>query len=370
MSRVFFAKYYEKGSTVMGGDQMSEALRLVGVDASSASVHELAGVRDSIIVFIKTSKLPDLVAAKRRGNLLVLDVQDTVCFKRHIKNRWLYDGLIFKNRRQLRDFGGARQLGAVIYHQWDPRYRRHSAGESILSPAYLGLERSLRSLWGRLPSTPCIDHDYFAQAPKFNCHISIRETRREFLYKPGTKVSTAAACGAGLITTRDESALEMLGPDYPFYTEPDLASVTAAIERAREALGGPAWRAALARLEAVRDATRIENIASILAGYLAAAPRMGVDAQALSFAEVEELAVGRVGLLAEMGPIRRELQRVGRSKGRGPVAPGRRVVVVPQVVVAMNLGCSADPDGRYHARLAVGNCAGSVASVESASGSA
>ncbi len=48
---------------------------------------------------------PLLARAKARGHRLVLDVQDTVVFKRRIKNKWLYDALIFKSRRQLADFG-------------------------------------------------------------------------------------------------------------------------------------------------------------------------------------------------------------------------------------------------------------------------
>lgn len=70
---VAFVKYYEKGSTVMGADQVA-----------------------------------------RRGHKLVLDVQDTVVFKQHIKNKWLYGTLISKSGRQLADFGRKGKLGRVI----------------------------------------------------------------------------------------------------------------------------------------------------------------------------------------------------------------------------------------------------------------
>lgn len=269
MRPVVFVKYYEKGSTLMGADQISAALCARGADARSLPVRAIGSVRDSILVFIKTSKLPDLLAARRRGNILVLDLQDTLCFKRRIKNRWLFHGLLFKSARQLRDFGDARRRCAVIYHQWDPRYTPHRAGDAELKIAYLGLERSLRTLWGRLPDLPCIDHDYFARAVDFNCHLSIRDTRREFLYKPGTKVSTAAACGANLVTTRDEAALEMLGPDYPYYTEPDLASVRATIGLARRTIGGPLWRAGLATMSRLRERTAIAAIAEDYVRYCA-----------------------------------------------------------------------------------------------------
>lgn len=260
MRPVVFVKYYEKGSTVMGADQIAAALRAAGADARSLPAADIGGIRDAILVFIKTSKLPDLWAAHRRRNLLVLDLQDTVCFKRRIKNRRLFDGLIFKNRRQLADFGDRRRVGAVIWHQWDPRYQRHRAGESELRPAYLGLERSL-AIYGQIPGVPCVNGNYFERALEFNCHVSIRESRRDWLYKPGTKIATAAGCGAGLITTRDESALEMLGEDYPFYSEPTLVGVVEAVEIARAALGGPEWRAARETLEVLRERTRVERIA-------------------------------------------------------------------------------------------------------------
>ena len=90
MRKIYFVKYYDKGSTVMGADQVSEALRARGIESRSVYPTDLKEVRDAILVFIKTSKLPDLLGARTRGNRLVLDVQDTVVFKRWIKNRWLY----------------------------------------------------------------------------------------------------------------------------------------------------------------------------------------------------------------------------------------------------------------------------------------
>src|SRR5262245_49488045 len=87
---VGFVKYYEKGSTVMGADQIAAGLQERGWDARSLPVAELRGIARGILVFIKTSRLDHLLLAKARGNRLALDVQDTVCFKRWIKNRWLY----------------------------------------------------------------------------------------------------------------------------------------------------------------------------------------------------------------------------------------------------------------------------------------
>ena len=259
MRPVYFVKYYDKGSTIMGADQVGEALRARGYEAHSVYPKDLKDVRDSILVFIKTSKLHHLLAARRRGNRLVLDVQDTVVFKRRIKNRWLYHALIFKNGRQLRDFSAPGALNRVIYHQWDPRYVVNTLGGKELRIAYLGLSRSL-SLWGELPGVDYFDGDYFRRALDYNCHLSVRDEGKEFLYKPNCKVSTAAACGANLVTTRDESTVELLGPDYPYYAEPTTESLIATIEKARSTFGGPEWQRGLETMREVRERTSMDRI--------------------------------------------------------------------------------------------------------------
>ena len=256
---IAFVKYYEKGSTVMGGDQIAEGLGRRGWEARTIRARELGAQPRGVLVFIKTSRLDHLLLARARGHRLVLDVQDTVVFKRRIKNRWLFDALILKNRRQLEDFGRLDRPDQVIYHQWDPRYAPNAAPRDRLVAGYLGLQRSL-DLWQRLPEVECVEEPYFDEARRFNCHLSIRRPGRELLYKPNCKISTAAACDAVLVTTRDESSVELLGADYPFYCEPDEASVRATIARARAAFGGPEWHAALARLRAVRELTHLESV--------------------------------------------------------------------------------------------------------------
>ncbi len=257
---VAFVKYYEKGSTVMGADQVAAALRERGWDARSVPVVEVGNVPPGILVLIKTSRLDHLVRWKMRGHKLVLDVQDTVVFKRHIKNKWLYDALIFKSRRQLADFGRKDKPDRVIYHQWDPRYGANQATKDCLALGYLGLPRSL-AVWGELPEVEYVSGDaMFTEAPRFNCHLSIREPGRELLYKPNCKVSTAAACEANLVTTRDLTTVELLGEDYPYYCEPERESILAAIEKAKASFGSPEWERGLERMRAVRELTRMDRV--------------------------------------------------------------------------------------------------------------
>ena len=113
---------------------------------------------------------------------------------------------------------------------------------------------------GRFPEVECVEDGFFTAAARFNCHLSVRQPGREFLYKPNCKVSTAAACGAVLITTRDLTTVELLGEDYPFYCEPDPDSIHAAIARARTAVGSPEWQRALDRLREVRELTSMNRV--------------------------------------------------------------------------------------------------------------
>lgn len=256
---VRFLKYYDKVSTIIGGDHIAGELQRRGFDARVITPEELPAVREAIVVFIKTSRFGDLVRARLQENLLVADVHDTLVFKRRLKYRRLYHGAIFRNRRQLADYSVPRQVERVIPHQGDPRYVPNEVPSGEFRLAYLGDPRSI-SFFGLHPEIPSINSDFFEQAKRFNCHLSLREGKRDFLYKPNLKVSTAAACHAALITTRDVSTIELLGEDYPYYTEADIASVERTIERARATLGGPEWNLALRKLDAAREVTRLEHV--------------------------------------------------------------------------------------------------------------
>jgi hypothetical protein len=254
-----FVKYYDKASTLLGADQISQGLRERGHESHSIYPDRIAEFRDSIMIFIKTSKLSDLIRARRQGNTTVLDIHDTVVFKRRIKNSWAFDGLLFRNSCQFRDFGRSNKNDRMIYLHWDPRFQPHVVSDGQVRITYLGDRRSLR-LWNQLPGVTCYDDDYFNRAKHFNCHLSIRQPGREFRYKPGIKVSTAAACGAVLITTADQGATELLGSDYPFYSGHEINQVRQAIQRIQEAPGGPEWNEAQRRLREVRQRTCLDRI--------------------------------------------------------------------------------------------------------------
>lgn len=259
MRSVIFVKYYDKASTILAADQVSEALRIRGVDSCAIYPANLGEYRDGIVVFIKTSRMAHVIQARLQGCRTVLDVHDTVIFKSRLKNQWLFDGLILRNSRAYEDYSRPGKNDAEILLHWDPRFCPNNAGEGELRVAYLGDRRSLH-LWDQIPGVDYIDSDYFERARRYNCHLSIRMPGKESLYKPAVKVSTAGACGAVLITTRDEASLELLGPDYPYYTGRGLEQIVETIGFARESKGSETWQLALRRLAEVRQRTSLERL--------------------------------------------------------------------------------------------------------------
>ena len=336
---VCFVKYYQKGSTDIAADQMAVALRRRGLAARSIFAGELLGLHDAILVFVKRIDLLDLWRCKRAKNPIVVDVQDTVVFKRGIRYAAAWDGMIFRSRRALDDFGRGRAGAVLIPQHWDERYRPRTVPDDRLRLGFIGDPRSLPftepipglvavfdDWFGRAPefnahlsvrgtrrellykpnnkvataaacnavlltsrdeaarehlgdarSLPFIEpipglvavfDDWFGRAVEFNAHLSVRGTQRELLYKPNNKVATAAACNAVLLTSRDESARDHLGDDYPFYTDSDRESVLAAIAELERRVGGPQWRRALEKLAAVRVDTSLERTTDLYLDYL------------------------------------------------------------------------------------------------------
>lgn len=257
---VYFVKYYDKGSTVMGAEQMNEVMREQGWDSHSIYWHQVGAVRNSILVFIKKAELRHLLAAKLHGNLCVVDLHDTLVFKRGIKFGFLYDGVIFRNDRSRRDFLRRSALCRTIYEQWDRRYSEHRLNDGEIRVGYLGEARSF-PLWGELPEVECVPMEQvWERFRDFNVHLSIRRSGPEALYKANCKISTAAACGAVLVTSRDDSSVELLGEDYPFYTGRDPDSVRATLAELPARLGSADWREALRRLREVKERTSLDRI--------------------------------------------------------------------------------------------------------------
>ena len=92
-----------------------------------------------------------------------------------------------------------------------------------------------------------------------------KEGSYEFLYKPSTKVATASAIGANIITSRDSSVVELLGENYPYLTNTDFQSVIKTLDYAKKTFGKKVWKDALKTMKKVKKKTDINNVVK---GYI------------------------------------------------------------------------------------------------------
>lgn len=240
-------------------EELAAAFGARGRTCRTMAARELGGVRDAIVVFVGTAKFWHLVRARLAGNRTLLDVRARPdCLRRPGLAR-LLDGAIFRNQRQRQDFDRQRWTSRVIYDLPEPGLSAHTVAPGEFRVACFAASAASEH-YGGLRGVAFIGSDPARHAPQFNCHLALRGPGHAALYQPGTAVANAAACRAVLVTPRDESAVEMLGEDYPFFCASDRAAIESALARARERCGGPHWREALARLEKVSAKTCLEGI--------------------------------------------------------------------------------------------------------------
>lgn len=256
---VVFVRYDEGGAAPARLEQLAAAFGARGLACRTIAARELGRVRDATVIFIGTAKFWHLVRARLAGNRTLLDVRALPACLRRPGSARLLDGAIFRNQRQRRDFDRPRWTSRVIYDAPEPGLSAHAVAPGEFHVACFASSAASEH-YGRLRGVAFIASDPTRHAPQFNCHLALRGPGHAALYQPGTEVANAAACRAVLVTSRDESAVEMLGEDYPFFCASDRAAVEAALARARKRCGGPDWREALARLQKVSAKTRLEAI--------------------------------------------------------------------------------------------------------------
>ncbi len=239
--------------------ELAAAFGARGRTCRTIAARELGGVHEALVIFIGKAKLWDLVRARLARNRTLLEVRARPdCLRRPGCGR-LLDGAIFRNQRQRQDFDRQRWTSRVIYEPPEPGLTAHQVAPGEFRVACFASSAASEH-YGGLRGVAFIGSDPARHAPRFNCHLALRGPGQAALYQPGTAVANAAACGAVLVTPRDESAVEMLGEDYPFFCASDRGAIESALARARERAGGPDWREALARLQRVSARTRLDAI--------------------------------------------------------------------------------------------------------------
>lgn len=258
-------------SAVLRGEHIANAI------GARCLFSDLGGVRNSLVVFVKDADRGLVLDAKDRGNRIALDPLDLFCYKnRSCAFADLVDVLIVPNAActgwYARHFTKARY--AVIPHQWDHRISG-TAQQYRYAPGYIGKGFNL-TVPGWEGATVAKSDQQLAAAPMFNLHLSLNSRdERTALLKPATKVATAAAVLANVLTYRDPSAVELLGPDYPFYVDKDPM---AAIRMVRDSFGGRDWKRGREKMKEVRQRTSLQAVADLYRRLYAGDSSMLIDA--------------------------------------------------------------------------------------------
>lgn len=224
---------------------------------------DVGGVRDDVIVFVKDSDRGLVEDAKERRNRIVYDPLDQFCYKdRTVTFGDLVDVVLVPNREAAEFYAPTfpKAKYAIVPHQWDARITA-SAPQDKMRPGYIGKPFNCPPDWrgDRVTLSP----EMLAAAPLFNLHLSCNQRNdKSASLKPATKIATAAAVLANVVSYPDPSATELLGDDYPYLVE---AAETASdvVRRAYREFGGPRWRLARDKMRAVRERLSIKAIAEL-----------------------------------------------------------------------------------------------------------
>lgn len=150
----------------------------------------------------------------------------------------------------------------LVPHNWDDRIEGEAPQDEFRA-GYIGLPMNLHEA---IPAEIVGDLEVMREAlPRFNCHVAEHYGARSMLFKPATKVASAAAVGANIVTHRSAAAMELLGEDYPFFAD---GTLTEGLERARAAFGGPEWERGLQIMRRVKERTSLQAVADLYREFL------------------------------------------------------------------------------------------------------
>lgn len=222
---------------------------------------DLGGARNQQVVFVKDADRGLVLDAKDRGNEVIYDPIDLFCYKnRTVPFADLVDVLLVPNKACIEHYKSifTRARFAVVPHQWDPRITS-TAPQDYCRTAYIGKGFNCPPGFGGMKVFNSVQ--FLEAAPLFNLHLSLNRRDLCALLKPATKIATASAVLANVVSYADPGAVELLGVDYPFLASGDNEKEI--ISFAQKCFGNPIWKRARERMKEVRERTSLKSIASL-----------------------------------------------------------------------------------------------------------
>jgi len=257
------------GASFMRGKQISFAMDKKGYD--SKCITKVDDQKDAIIVFVKGFNPQDLIKAKEQGNICVLDVVDKFASlkSRHDEIPYfpIFDHAIFCNEFTRDYFQNIFQSTSVILHHWDPRLQKecgyYAAYPYQLRIGYIGYDFNHSFAEQLADVVPIYNPNQWVDwAPFFTAHYNVKDnTELETLFKPTTKISTAAAVNANILVMKDPNTVELIGDDYPYYVKEYKPEVVfESIKLMQDTFEDELWYDALKTMKGVRDRTSLDTV--------------------------------------------------------------------------------------------------------------
>lgn len=301
MTKVYFISHNKSwGSSKLRGLQVAKKLKTLGYKSEFILVSELDfSIQDSICIWIKFPNIE--VINKLPKNKHILDVVDAFDYCKQFLDHKSIHGFIVNNN-YMKNYCEQHFLRKknifTIPHQWDPDLKYITlSNQSKLNFGYLGSISSLRrdqnflhykflSKQFKIKFLDCEfcqdltsiiqsgndvrdPFDYERKNIKnlnlnFNCHISIRDPKSNlFKHKTSAKIATAAFFNHNIITTAEESVVDILPQDYPFLLkDAELDSIISMIKKIQLdfSTGKDLWRKGLQIIKKVKTDLSLDNI--------------------------------------------------------------------------------------------------------------
>jgi hypothetical protein len=281
MKKIIFRSYNRRGSAVNRGQDISEQLNAIGYDsefiAASYDDHNTnkywSTLQNSIVVFIKSYTYKEIEILKRNNNTVILDIVDSIANEDYSLESICtipWDGIITPTVQMIASINNTNINTVSIPHHWDKRHLVNidTVPRDVFNLAYIGSLGHDGGLFydSYIPELVLVN-DWIAQtntSPSYTCHYSVRPMDSyQFLYKPNTKISTAAAVGSNIIHSYDHAALDLVSNDYPYYTNSNSEDIRNTIEYAKQTFGGPIWQYGLDIMKELKHRTSIETIVNV-----------------------------------------------------------------------------------------------------------
>lgn len=244
MRNLIFVGHSVSGACKMRGIQTSLALeKHYNIKApyilKETFTETFSNFRDSIIVFVgeplHIANFEMLDILQRNNNILVYDIIDNFCFSHTnisynptLIQHYQYLNIFIHTNSYSKSKGEEllpRAEHIIIPHQWD------IDNEGLLLPNVVNTKTAsyIGGLGGfqldKNKLTGYVDvydntTDGNKQHSKYNIHTSFRANNTlDYYYKPCTKLAIASSFGAILLTSREESVVDIVGEAYEFYIE-------------------------------------------------------------------------------------------------------------------------------------------------------